>query len=206
MRRWWRKRQAAYSEDRPAWLGRAVQLQAVSVDAAFIIHKSFYLAGDFTGGTPLTQPAFPTQESNRYVSLALTRDVQGYESELIGHYTEVLRRCEEHGVRANFAVTAVVDGGRLPAYLSSPSTVFPALMSQQDGRLFFDGDQGYVVEVFAYGSEMFLHDDDPDESEEFNMITFPRAPLRSRVKEAAMRLASLKPRLARALGPARWSW
>jgi hypothetical protein len=193
--------------DRPAWMDRAAPLREVMFDAAFTIFRSFFLAGDFAGGTPLPAPRLPLVGGNQYLGFALTRDIQGSERELICHYKEVLRLCALHRVERRFAATAIVyDGGEHVAYLDKPSHAIPALLARKEGSLFFDGDQGYAVEVFAFGEQIYLHDYDPDESVDFSTVYFAREPFQAQVEEASRRLEHLTRLLTKEFGKGTWRW
>ena len=165
------------------WMKDAVTIDNVEIDIGFNIWPSVYYGP--SGGSsakeyehlhePIYQPKI-TLIKGHSIKRALSRHVIDFESELIKYYRDLIRLSQKHEKRLykgtpefhlcpyfykpiDFPVDFY-----LFDYFSDCEYLFKALLSEEEGEIFFDQDQSWEMHIYLHDGKLYFHQSDPDDA------------------------------------------
>jgi len=202
------------------WMKNAVAVDNVEIDIGFNIRPSFYFGP--SGGTfakefehlheKIYQPKITLNEG-----CVLSRHVMGFESELIKYYRDVIRLSQKHEKRLldcdphfwlfPFMYSTLDFPISFPRYdhFDECEYVFKALMSETEGEIFDDEDQGWELHIYLQDGKLYFHQSDPQDSEQSQIQVvvqqFPKSELSKRLEQTQQIINTL----IKEFGFDRWS-
>ena len=213
---------AAITAEPPDWIERAVAVESVTVDVAFVLSETLYfgppnsVSGEEwrTMQAPIHQPAVP-----RHGSYALTTDLAEAPAELIAYYADVFRQAVTHRVELKHGHPAFwmrpvlfTTEDRVIHFawhdtLSEARRFLQALCSSADDTLFDDVEQHWGLHVWARGDTLYFryYDFDSDEDHPGGVIHTSRAAVQHQAQIALARATELVHMLVAHFGVDYWS-
>ena len=208
--------------DTPEWVARAKPVEAAAVDVGFLVSDSFYFGPENnfspeqwkTLREPLYQPKLPRRD--RYL-LTETLTKPKSRKELFKYYADVIRligKYERPWVRQRFYFwvrplifwPGVFQIG-FPWYdtWEEAKPLLAALEAEREGEIFSDLEQGWEVDIFASGSQLFLRQGDFDSKEEQECVSCDRGRLARQVPRLRDRCERLLSELCAQFGQDYWT-
>jgi hypothetical protein len=200
------------------WKKDAVAIENVEIDIGFVISSSLYIGpNNFTRHEfdtlreEIYQPKIPLVENR-----ALSRDVIGCKSELIKYYRDLIRLSQKHEkrlFRTTFCIQPWVYSmeSDIPIgfywywHFDECEYLFKALLSEKEGRIFWDEEQGWEMFIHLFDGKLYFHQSDPQDAAApvFNIVIkkFDNRELLTRLEQTREIIA----KLTKEFGVDRWS-
>ena len=204
------------------WFSDAKQVSTLDAEVCFLLRSDFDLGSDRPIEDSeranfiehLVQPDIP-----RVVpSLVRTSEAIGHEAELAAYYKQVVESAIRHGMSFNsishyFWLRLWFWNTKEDIHVSFPwddsyseiAYFLDRFISIEAGRVFFSGDQGWEIEVYAHENQLFIREWDPDDDEIHACVCVPRLEFIQHVKEMMERSIKVIEALSASLGEDVWT-
>lgn len=209
-----------------SWFADATRVSSIEAEVCFLLQEDFYYGPDTFPEVaeqkfvePLPVPNIPREVP----SMVRTSEAIGNETELVRYYSEVIRlgrkhRKQFHHISHYFWIRFWLWNTAEDVHIGFPwydsyseiQDFLNGVSAKEEGRIFWDMDQGWELEVHAAKNDFFARVRDPDSDEIHAVVCCPRDVLLYQLAELEGRtealIAALSTSIRRDLWTSRVDW
>ena len=202
------------------WTNGTTTISNFEITVAFLTSKEYFFGNEndhkhIEDRTNFTEQLYyPFSDKNFLVT---TNNISENLDELIRYYENVLTLAKKYEKKPSpyyFWIRPVfrnLDTGKIlvsfPWYdtLNEIRRLFTELKNENEGNIFFDGDQGWELVVDNFKGQLFIKESDPDYNEAYCKIMFDRQKMLKQIDSALVKTEDIVSKLTNHFGIDYWS-